>query len=106
VRDKILRRLRTIRSQVFEHADIAHERAFRTRMIKIRQMNAENPNEHGKQAKFKARFAISRGAKPALAISIKPTSIIHQRPKSAAWGLYFCARVHKFHNLTALLSAA
>nr|WP_315113797.1 hypothetical protein [uncultured Campylobacter sp.] len=39
-----------------------HERAFSTRAIKIRQNEQKNPSKRGKQAKFKAHFAISREA--------------------------------------------
>jgi hypothetical protein len=68
-------------------------------------MNAENPKRHGKQAKFKARFAIFYGSKPAFAIH--PACFNNSpAPKKRRLGLYFCARVHKFHNLTALLSTA
>ena len=56
------------RSQVLKHAGIVHERAFGARTIKYAKMNVKNPSKRGKQAKFKARFAISRGLKPAFAI--------------------------------------
>ena len=42
--------------------------AHSARRLKSAIMNAENPKRRGKQAKFKARFAIFCGAKPALAI--------------------------------------
>jgi hypothetical protein len=104
--DKISRRLCTIRSQVFEHASIVHERAFGARTIKIRQNERKNPKKHGKQAKFKGvHFAISRGSKLAFAIH---SACFNNPPrlKKRRLGSVSLRRVYKFHNLTALLSTA
>jgi len=83
-----------------------HERAFGMQAIKIRQNKRKNPSKRGKQAKFKGvHFAISRGSKLAFAIH----SACFNNPsrlKKRRLGSLFLRRVHKFHNLTALLSTA
>jgi len=88
------------------NAQVSRNGRIGARTIKIRQNERKNSKKHGKQAKFKGvHFAISRGSKLAFAIH---SACFNNPPrlKKRRLGSLFLRRVHKFHNLTALLSAA
>ena len=73
--------------------------------IKIRQNKRKNPSKRGKQAKFEAciRDFLRIQTRFCYPLSLFNNSLA---PKKRRLGSVSLRRVHKFHNLTALLSTA